>query len=557
MEAKELKLQKIIVGVTAYLLIIVLIIVSAFEVSKSKATEQKVDISGTTKKCVDCHISKGVAVKLIDEWKLSKHAQQNIGCYECHKAEKDDWDAFKCPESDIIVAKHPTPKDCAECHEQQVKEFMNSKHAIGQMVMKAEGAEGPDRAVFEPLIATKHGCEQCHNIGNYWPDGSVGECDACHSKHQFSVAQARRPETCGECHIGPDHPHIEIFMESKHGNIYASFSNKWDWNYKTGERVPFNAPTCATCHMSAAPPAVKSTHNVSERLAWESQSPFSVRTSQYWGNKTWQEKREQMLAVCKQCHSRSFAEKYMLIADLNMLQYNEIWKTMVDLIKKFKNYGLIITDEFFDKDLKLTSWPKEGYDEEVEHLVYKTWHHEGRRFRHGAIMMGADFTQWHGIWDLQENLVKLMNKAAEHGIPEAKRWVASKDPNKFFLYPLYDVPGNPWGISSILYKGKALSMNRIDGYWEKVYANVKSAYEKGFLSEEQWKLYQELYKNKDKELGLPYEPPDILKEHMKVLADEAKYVRENVAPFTLPSKSPYYTTSSSDYDKKLRKRDFK
>jgi len=49
-----------------------------------------------------------------------------------------------------------------------------------------------------------------------WPDGSVGECDVCHVKHSFSKAVARQPETCGECHVGPDHPHIEIYIEPIH-----------------------------------------------------------------------------------------------------------------------------------------------------------------------------------------------------------------------------------------------------------------------------------------------------------------------------------------------------
>ncbi len=539
MENKELFLKKIFVGSLSFLLLVVLIIVSSVEMKRSKEVEAKVEISGVTKKCIDCHTSKGIAVKLIDEWKLSKHAQQNIGCYECHKAEKTDWDAFQCPESDIVVAKHPTPKDCAECHEQQVKEFANSKHAIAQLVMQAQGSEGPDRAVFEPALATKHGCEQCHNIGNFWPDGSVGECDACHSKHQFSITQARHPETCGECHIGPDHPHIEIFLESKHGNIYSTFGNKWDWNYKTNEKVPFNTPTCATCHMSAALPGVKSTHNVSERLAWETQSPYSHRTSEYWGGISWEKKRENMLAVCKQCHSSSFAEKYMLIADLNVLQYNEIYRTITEYTKKFAEQGLVYTKEFTFKNTNLTIWPKEGYDEEPEHLTYRTWHHEGRRFRHGAIMMGADFTQWHGIWDLQENLVKLMNYAAEHGIQEAKEWLKTKSPEKFFLYPIYDVPGNPWGISALLYKGKMLSINRIEDYWKMVYENVKYAYEKGLLTKKQWELYQELYNNRDKELGTIYELPPIYTEYLNALKKDSELHKQIATEFKLPQESEW------------------
>ncbi|MBF0562100.1 MAG: hydroxylamine oxidoreductase, partial [Alphaproteobacteria bacterium] len=39
-------------------------------------------------------------------------------------------------------------------------------------------------------------------IGRVNPDGSVGTCTACHQQHDFSLAQVRRPETCGRCHQG-------------------------------------------------------------------------------------------------------------------------------------------------------------------------------------------------------------------------------------------------------------------------------------------------------------------------------------------------------------------
>jgi len=53
--------------------------------------------------------------------------------------------------------------------------------------------------------------------------GSLLKITACHQRHEFSVAQARQPENCGKCHMGPDHPQIEIFKESKHGiNYYAN-----------------------------------------------------------------------------------------------------------------------------------------------------------------------------------------------------------------------------------------------------------------------------------------------------------------------------------------------
>ena len=512
--------QKWLIGIFSVLLIVVLTIVAGVEMKKTSSDRPEIEISGTTKDCITCHEKKGVAPKLIEEWELGKHAEMGIGCFDCHEAKEGDFDEFKCPESEYLIGKHPTPKDCQECHEQEVKEFANSKHAVAQIMM---GLKGPDRYVFEPTITTKHGCEQCHHIGNYWPDGSIGECDACHSKHRFDVGLARHAETCGECHIGPDHPHIEIFLESKHGNIYSAFADEYDWNYTPGDPVPFSAPTCVTCHMSATRTNDKFTHNVSDRLTWESQAPFSVRTNEYWGGKTWQEKREGMEGVCYQCHSESFTDRYLLTADICNLQYNEIWEATVKWMKLLRKHNALKTDVFEFDGKAITAFPKEGYDEEQEHLSYRNWHHEGRRFRFGAEMMGADYTQWHGIWEIQENLVKIIQYGAEHGVAEAVAWRANTDPDKFNkLYPIYDIPGGSWGTSTLAMRNSAMPMARINNYWETIYNNVKTAYEKNLLTEKQWNLYEEIYKNRETENGNQFELPALHEDLMKNLKIDLK-----------------------------------
>ena len=90
-------------------------------------------------------------------------------------------------------------------------------------------------------------------IGRGNPDGSLGSCSACHGRHRFSSAQARTPDTCGKCHIGPDHPQLEVYNESKHGILYRAHVD--EMNLKSKKWVAgvdyTAAPTCATCHMSA------------------------------------------------------------------------------------------------------------------------------------------------------------------------------------------------------------------------------------------------------------------------------------------------------------------
>jgi hydroxylamine dehydrogenase len=179
-----------------------------------------------------------------------------------------------------------------------------------------------------------------------------------------------------------------------------------------------------------------------------------------------------------------------------------------------------------------------------EEVLYHIWHHEGRRYRHGALMMAADYTQWHGIWDLQKDLVELIRYAAEHNLPEATAWMASDDPAKFWLYPFYDVPGSAWGIDTIAYRNgddwtTQIWMNRgdeagLDAYWEAAYANVQTIYELGLLSAEQWALYERLYERRDIENGNVFPLPDLLQRHLDGRAADGAAAREYGAGLSLP-----------------------
>ena len=145
--------------------------------------------------------------------------------------------------------------------------------------------------------AAVNGCWQCHGtevkilangkpdpatwpntgIGRINPDGSEGSCAACHSRHEFSAAQARTPDTCGKCHMGPDHPQIEIYNESKHGIAYHANVDKMNLDnekWVVGEDYSA-APTCATCHMSATKDQPV-THDVGMRISWNNR-PGNLR----------------------------------------------------------------------------------------------------------------------------------------------------------------------------------------------------------------------------------------------------------------------------------------
>ena len=494
--------------------------------------------------CVTCH--REMTPKMVEAWAKSKHAIQGVDCMACHSAQDGDWDEIDHYSG--AIATMPTAGDCATCHEDAYTEFSRSKHSALSMIFFATSF---DRTVLEPTIATKHGCQECHNIGHFWPDGSVGECDACHPKHTFDVAVARNPYTCGECHIGPDHPHIEIWEESKHGNVFMSNPRNWEllgYEAAEGDPPPFDAPTCTTCHMDATVD-LPATHDVGERLAWETQGPWTIRTTESWGGGlSWEEKRANEMSACLQCHAQPFVDRYLLEGDLVAIQYNEIYREGKRWLDAMDEAGIIMTDGFEG----LAAFGVAGYDEIPEEAAYRIWHHEGRRFRHGALMMGADYTQWHGIWDLQEDMIEIIRYGAEHGLPEAEAWMASDDPAKFWLYPFYDVPGSAWGIDTIAYRmgddwTTKIWMNRdgqegLDAYWQAAYENVEAAYKAGLLSGDQWELYQQLYEDRERENGNTFPLPDLFQIHLDGKAADGAAAQEYGVGLDLPNRGGWNYT---------------
>ena len=92
-----------------------------------------------------------------------------------------------------------------------------------------------------------------------------------------------------------------------------------------------------------------------------------------------------MIAVCTQCHSPAWAKGYFSEFDKVVSDYNKLWDYTDDLLQQAYDEGLI------SKDIPL--------DETPEIMHYLIWHHDGRRWRMGASMMGPDWTHWNGAVD--------------------------------------------------------------------------------------------------------------------------------------------------------------
>ena len=47
--------------------------------------------------------------------------------------------------------------------------------------------------------------------------------------------------------------------------------------------------------------------------------------------------------------------------------------------------------------------PKAPFEHELQWVFYELCHHEGRRARHGASIMGPDSTHWHGMYEVSKH----------------------------------------------------------------------------------------------------------------------------------------------------------
>lgn len=361
-----------------------------------------------TGKCAECHSRETSAI--VHMYEMSIHASKGVTCLDCHQP-VDGQEPMA--HSGFTLATEMTSLNCRQCHQAEYEEFLRSRHAAPAFAAVA-GAK--DFSEAQIAAAEKHhpgtvrrpanvlairegegvldlGCLACHNIGKPNSDGSIGSCTQCHSRHAASVALARQPEACGQCHMGPDHSQLEIFNESKHGILWAHYKSRMNLNAPanslTTRDIP--VPSCSTCHMSGLGDQ-HVTHDVTERLSWWLFAPVSKKRPTYDTGQT------NMQEICLACHASSQVDKFYKDAEVVVHSTNQKVQAALDLVKALRDEGHLTPEPF---------------DEPIEFLIFDLWHYYGRTAKHGAFMGGADFVQWHGNYELLLKKTELQAMATE------------------------------------------------------------------------------------------------------------------------------------------------
>jgi hydroxylamine dehydrogenase len=401
------------------LVIVIIVLGFALVIMAIGQTGQTPDVAGepldalaqSENECVVCH--RRTTPGIVEQYGVSTMAAAEVACQDCHEV-ATDYPGVQEHEGYQILAS-PTSAKCEKCHTQEVAQYNQSRHALPAYVAFAgsqelsathlamyeaipEGSFSPDKsrnaiAALEGPDVTRFTCEGCHNVGKPAADGSIGQCQKCHLRHKFSLEQARKPETCNACHIGPDHPQYEIYVESPHGISYQTDGDNWNWDAEAGTltTADFPAPTCAICHMSGFGTA-GTTHDVGDRLAWFLFAPISTRRP------SWQDNIIRMQGVCQECHNENYIDDFYNAADKSTDQVNE-WVTESDQVMAPLN----------DNGL-LTSAP---FDETIDFVYFNLWHHWGRTTKFGTWMQGPDYAQWHGAYEVLHDLVALKELAGK------------------------------------------------------------------------------------------------------------------------------------------------
>jgi hypothetical protein len=385
---------------------------------------------GYAEECVNCHQKETPGI--VNDWKLSAHSKQGISCESCHGNEHKS-------QNDFSKAKIPTPETCAECHSERVEQFKSGKHAFGWASMKAMPTFH-----WQPMELTEgmKGCGGCHKIGlkteeemkKLKEEGEkfgIVSCDVCHTRHLFSVKEAKQPQACQTCHMGFDHPQWEMYSASKHGVRFL---------LKQSGVIPqtASAPTCQTCHMPDGNHAVRTAWGflavrlpLPEDKNWAEDrvailkglgvlSPDGKPTPRLEVVKAadvarltqedWEKERGKMLKVCSQCHSTNFAKNELEKGDRIIREADRIMaeaiKIVADLykdgiIEKPKNYAYPYPDLLTFHDAQIPIEQK---------LFVMFLEHRMRTFQ-GTFHMNPDYALWYGWSEMVRDLAEIKEMA--------------------------------------------------------------------------------------------------------------------------------------------------
>ena len=417
------------------------------------------------KTCAECHRKLNpIIVAQFEASAMGKAGRQNpavalptpnmppqMTCAGCHGTNHDD----------IMATKGRVPETtCAACHQQIYKEHvLDAGHSYGpgpgNLGINWERNIGVPHYKQMPRKVMEMGCDPCHaqagaTDAKYWSEEQKqyvdtssltvrNGCIACHTRHSFSLEEARKPEACYTCHMGPDHPNYEAYMSSKHGSIYVARGKDWDFKSRLAD-ARWDAPTCAYCHMLYVGDdgSRSSSHNMTRKIIWGmGVQAAGGELKDLTVDAEGLGKRNEMVKVCVTCHSEDKARGYLESADAHKLSGDalvvEAREILAGLYKDKLirpshaqiSAGLLQGPRYTAIDLPdgiAFHSPTSLYFDvtPVEREYFDMFFFSALKSYKGAFHMSPDYAWWYGYADVLGHLATIRDHAerlrGDHGV---------------------------------------------------------------------------------------------------------------------------------------------
>lgn len=382
--------------------------------------------------CISCHTDE--TPNIVSDFRLSEHASMGLDCSTCHGSEHTG-------PQDVANVKIPTPATCQACHPTQVEQFSKGKHALAWSTLMAMPT-----IHWQPmaLIEGQKGCGGCHKLGlkpeqdiaQLKADGQmfgVASCDACHTRHTFSKAEAQEPEACQTCHTGFDHPQWEMYSGSKHGVRYM---------LKRQGVLPATAaaPKCQTCHMQQGNHEVRTAWGflavrlpLPEDPQWAADQTTILQALGVLdpqGNPTarldvvkagdvarldeesFQKEREKMVQVCSECHSENFARGELGKGDDMIREADRLLAQAVQVIAGLYQDGILQKPESYAYPFPDLLAFHDAPTPIEQRLFVMHLEHRMRAFQ-GTFHANPDYALWYGWSEMVRDLTDIRSMADE------------------------------------------------------------------------------------------------------------------------------------------------
>ena len=378
-----------------------------------------VDIEATRAECVECHTT--VTPGWVQGWQKSVHAnldqiralpdddpraykkailaevEENlrslgklgpneplaeVSCIDCHidvGAERGHHRAdLRLPDAAV----------CGQCHLQQFAERESERDTLtwpqdqwprGRPSHALDWKANVETAIWAAMEQREvaEGCTFCHN--------NQTKCDTCHTRHEFSTVEARKPDACATCHNGVDHNEFENYLLSKHGTIYKTRGDTWNWHARLADARTLgnlHAPTCQLCHMEYQG---QFSHNLVRKVRWAFNPTPAIADNLH--HPWFEERKEAWVQTCSMCHSPRFARIYLDYMDNAIKSGLEVEQAAKKVVEKLYEDGLLVgqkdnrpappapdTDApggFFQ-----LFWAKDNNPSAVEYIYAEMWEHD-------------------------------------------------------------------------------------------------------------------------------------------------------------------------------------